>query len=98
MKTIRVNQGSRSPFNPFNIHYTEILLPCNQDIVIFSTFAELAGVRLAPPWVLNSYSATRMLNRRIIYIYVCVCVCVCVCVYVRAHLYIVLSKYYTLLL
>ena len=58
METIRINQGLRSPFNPFNILYTEILLPCNQGTVIFSNFAELTGVSLAPPWVLNSYSAT----------------------------------------
>ena len=65
METIRVNQESRCPFNPFNILCTEILLPYNQGTVIFSNFAELAGVNLAPPWVLNSYSATRMLNRRV---------------------------------
>ena len=70
METNRVNQGSRPPFNPFNILCNEILLPCNQCTVIFSNFAELARVCLAPPWVLNSYSATRMLNRWVIYIYI----------------------------
>ena len=78
METIRVNQGSLSPFNPFNILCTEILLPYNQGTVIFSNFAELAGVSLTPPWVLNSYSATRMLNRRVLHIirYVCICIIV----------------------
>ena len=78
METIRVNQGPRSPFNPFHILCNEILLPCKQGTVIFSNFAELAGVSLTPPWVLNSYSATRMLNRRVLHIirYVCICIIV----------------------
>ena len=46
METIRVNQGSRSPFIPFNVLCNEILLPCSQDTVISSAFAALAGVTL----------------------------------------------------
>ena len=78
METIHVNQASRSPFISFTILCNQILLPCNQGTVIFSNFVELAGVSLAPPWVLNSYSATRMLNRRVLHIirYVCICIIV----------------------
>jgi len=56
METICVNQGSRSPFIPFNVLYNEILLPCSLDTVISSAFAALAGVTLRRRgcWILFS--------------------------------------------